>query len=44
MDGISKREDMKNMIAEWEKKIPTIRANMIGAIKRAHINGWKETK
>ena len=42
MDGISKREDMKNMIFEWEKKIPTIRANMTGAIKRAHINGWKE--
>lgn len=42
MDGISKREDMKNMILEWEKKIPTIRANMVGAIKRAHINGWKE--
>ena len=42
MDGVSKREDMKNMILEWEKKIPTIRANMVGAIKRAHINGWKE--
>lgn len=44
MDGISKREDMKNMIVEWEKKIPTIRSNMVGAIKRAHINGWKEIK
>lgn len=44
MDGISKREDMKNMIFEWEKQIPTIRANMTGAIKRAHINGWKELK
>ena len=42
MDGISKREDMKNMIFEWEKQIPTIRANMAGAIKRSHINGWKE--
>ena len=41
MDGVSKREDMKKMILEWEKKIPTIRANMVGAIKRAHINGWK---
>lgn len=41
MDGISKREDMKNMILDWEKKIPTIRANMVGAIKRTHINGWK---
>ncbi len=44
MDGVSKREDMKNMILEWEKKIPTIRANMVGAIKRANINGWKESK
>lgn len=26
------------------KQIPTIRANMTGAIKRAHINGWKEDK
>lgn len=42
MDGVSKREDMKNMIYEWEKKIPTVRSHMIGAIKRAHINGWKE--
>ena len=44
MDGVSKRENMKNMIFEWEKQIPTIRANMTGAIKRAHINGWKEDK
>jgi tRNA 2-thiocytidine biosynthesis protein TtcA len=41
MDGVSKREDMKNMILEWERKLPNIRANMIGAIKRANINGWK---
>lgn len=41
MDGVSKRENMKNMVFEWEKQIPTIRANMTGAIKRAHINGWK---
>lgn len=44
MDGVSKREDIKNMVFEWEKQIPTIRANMTGAIKRAHINGWKEDK
>lgn len=41
MDGYSKREDMKNMILELEKNIPTVRANMVGAIKRANINGWK---
>lgn len=42
MDGVSKREDIKTLILEWEKKIPTIKANMVGAIKRANINGWKE--
>lgn len=44
MDGVSKREDMKNMILDFEKKLPTVRANMVGAIKRAHINGWKENE
>lgn len=43
MDGTSKREDIKSMILELEKKIPTIHANTIGAIKRANINGWKES-
>ena len=42
MDGVSKREDMKNLIREWEKEIPTVKSHMIGAIKRANINGWKE--
>lgn len=42
MDGISKREDMKEIIMEWEKKLPNVRANMVGAIKRANINGWKD--
>ncbi len=42
MDGISKREDMKKIIMEWEKKLPNVRANMVGAIKRANINGWKD--
>ena len=42
MDGVSKREDMKKMIINFEKEIPTIRANITGAIKRANINGWKE--
>lgn len=42
MDGVSKREDMRLQLETWERKIPTIRANMIGAIKRAKINGWEE--
>ena len=42
MDGVSKREYMRLQLETWERKIPTIRANMIGAIKRAKINGWEE--
>lgn len=42
MDGKSKREDMKTLIYNFEKQIPTIRANLVGAIKRGQINGWKE--
>ena len=42
MDGISKREDMKEMLYKLSINIPNVRANLIGAIKRAGINGWKE--
>ena len=41
MDGVSKREDMKEMLYKLSVKIPNVRANLIGAIKRAGINGWK---
>ncbi len=41
MDGVSKRENMKNMVFEWEKQIPTIRANMTGAIKKSS-HKWLE--
>lgn len=44
MDGVSKREDMRNLLYQFSLKIPTIRANLMGAIKRANINGWKEVK
>lgn len=44
MDGISKREYMKELIAKLVLDIPTVRANIMGAIKRANINGWKEFK
>ena len=39
MDGFSKREDMKQMIYKLSKSIPTVRANLFGAITR-HIDGW----
>ena len=41
MDGTSKREDMKNLIQTFQKDIPTVRANLYGAIKRSNIKGWK---
>lgn len=44
MDGVSKREYMKELIAKLVLDIPTVKANIMGAIKRANINGWKEFK
>ena len=41
MDGVSKREDIKNMIRNLKIDIPHIRANLYGAIKRSNIKGWK---
>jgi len=41
MDGVSKREDMKNMIKNLRVDIPHIRANLYGAIKR-NIPEWKK--
>lgn len=42
MDGVSKREDMKNMIKDLQVDIPHIRANLYGAIRRSTIKGWKK--
>lgn len=44
MDGFSKREYMKDMLYKLSIEIPNVRANLMGAIKRANINGWKEIK
>lgn len=44
MDGVSKREEMKEMLYKLTNDIPNVRANLMGAIKRANINGWKEIK
>ena len=44
MDGVSKREDMKDLLYNFSLKIPNVRANLIGSIKRANINGWKDIK
>ena len=42
MDGVSKREEMKNLINSFSKEIPQIKANLLGAIQRSRIDGWKE--
>lgn len=39
MDGFSKRETMKQQIFAWQKDIPTIRANLFGAIQR-NLPDW----
>ena len=39
MDGVSKREDMKQLIITLTKNIPMIRANLFGAIQR-NLDGW----
>ena len=44
MDGISKREEIKDLLYKLTVKIPNVRANLMGAIKRANINGWKDFK
>ena len=44
MDGVSKREEIKDMLYKLTVKIPNVRANLMGAIKRGNINGWKEIK
>ena len=44
MDGISKREYMKDLLLKLLKDIPNVRANIMGAIKRSNINGWKDIK
>lgn len=42
MDGVSKREDMENLIHELQKDIPMVKTNIYGAIKRSNIKGWEK--
>ena len=42
MDGVSKREDVKNLIIMLQKDIPNLKANLYGAIKRSNIKGWNK--
>ncbi len=40
MDGISKREYMKDLLFKLSCDIPMVRANLLGVIKRNNIKGW----
>lgn len=42
MDGVSKREYMKDLIRSLGHDIPKIKANLLGAIKRSDIKGWEK--
>ena len=41
VDGKTKREDMKSLVIDLSKKIPRLKNNIFGAIKRSHIKGWE---
>jgi len=42
VDGSTKREEIKNLIHSFSKDLPYIKSNLLGAIKRSNIKGWKE--
>ena len=41
MDGVTKREEIKNLIYNLGLENPMLRANLYGAIKRSNITGWE---
>ena len=41
MDGISKREDIKQLVISMQKHIPVVKANLFGAITR-NLEDWKK--
>ena len=41
-DGFSKREYMKDLIKDLQKDIPKVKANLMGAVLRSDIKGWKK--
>ena len=43
-DGYTKREYTKDLIKSLRHDIPRIRENIMGAIKRSNIDGWKIDK
>ncbi len=43
-DGYTKRDYMTNLIKDLQKDIRKVRPNLLGAIKRSNIDGWKIEK
>lgn len=41
-DGVTKRQNIKELIKELSKENPHLKANLFGAIQRAEICGWKQ--
>lgn len=44
VDGTTKRQFALDLLKQLEKTNKQTRANLMGAIKRANLNGWKEFK
>ena len=42
LDGVSKREDMKNLLHNLQLEIPKVKENLFGAITRSNIKGWEK--
>lgn len=39
-DGVTARKDTEELLAQWEKTFPDLRAKIIGAMQRAGLDGW----
>lgn len=44
VDGKTRREDIKNLIAALQRDIPRLPEHLFGAVKRSTINGWYQEK
>lgn len=42
IDGVSKREYMKDLLKDLSLDIPVVKTNIYGAIKRSNIKGWEK--
>lgn len=44
MDGVSKRQDIKELIASLGEAYPDVKSKVFGAIQRYPLEGWKKTE